>query len=518
MIKLILLFFVYSINLFSNEIIYLPAEVKGSIPKRIESVTFYQKELGTLSNFYLTENFIVETTSQKVLSDFLQRNPELISFRTIKTNYKKICEEFGVNYVAKDFFAFGDVTVVGTDLYNCLSGDIDRFQTKLEKMPEIDLEDHIKKGFKFLRVRAQQDRKLINEHILINVFLDGSGPLQTEKETIQKFLMKYVDQQNVSLGIIHLSQNKEEVLKPISTEPQKKKFIQDLKYRGINDLNNISQSILNLKKISPLRPTDQMYNIFFISSQYHKYDITLDSLLREYSNLGYKNIIISGNFYDTLTNINLKKLSNSVNSEYFEITHHQKVEFSDQIFSLFLKENNIYVNESENDSPPFDFNQTTWKKIPLRDLLVYSENINQYNFSEVFSKYMSKKIIKKEELKSDLEYYLDNLLNRNSYSLLPTTKLLIQKDIPIWISLKKIETDFNEEYVTIKTMMKKDNQSSTGYSNIYPLTSVLKPTAVYPKLLDFGHSSILEFFKNYPNKNLKVFVSGKILETKNDIR
>jgi len=482
-LKFLIIFFLIFIgkNLFSNEILFLPANIEGDIRIRNQSISNFElkKEFALLSSDIVNQDLLVQAN---ITMDDIE-------------DPKNICNYSKVHFVAKDFFYFpqGQSPSVVTSVVNCSNSKEFKKESLLKGYVYQSLREHYKRVFNFIPQKSKISKNSIKPKDLnLFLFVDASASMILEKAELNTFVSDQIKSSNVDLFGSLISDGNLFTIKnsDFSSVPFAKNNSPEDLWIGYR---KHMQSIQKLKEL----------NIQFILISPSMYSKSLEwiTLINEGRTKGIISYLLLPYNSDHTIYQKAESVSKATNSNTMPITLWKKIGLSHgEEKYLILNKGYLYTS---NQSP---ITLDKWNDFPKSRISV-DDKITPYNMNDIYEKFSNQKIIQESAISMNLNSIMKNVISKLKYSESGDTKKILVRSNgeAIYIFLKKsIQISKNQKYI-LETNFFKDESNSWGIQN-NPISTIIHPYSFkYPKLMEFKPSEAAEYLKRYNLDEIKTY-------------
>ncbi|MDZ4725133.1 MAG: hypothetical protein SH817_03180 [Leptospira sp.] len=507
----IMLFFVQSGLLYAKEISVLPASVTGNIPLYLGTKEDASKEIAKLTRHYLKRNYQTELTDSNSIEKFLINENYREDTKVNEASLNLLCLEWESNFVTKDSVDFGSPIIIQTEIYNCKNKSLQTIHSKIVSNFILAIEKHVEKSFRFLSPKFyEKNNKNQISYQEIHFLYDTNGSYSYYRKDFQKVLNGILDNSNLFIGATFIRKDKIVTLPPSLEHTEVKKLFEDVSWSGSNRSDSVLQAIqsLRLKFTSGKKTSRKLFLILSGAVREKSTDITL--ALNELRQLGIELYIIIPNHSELNVIRELQKIGRKSSSKLIGITEYQKIGTEDGYTQIFLNQFNLYSTTME-ISPPFQLDSQVFKKWDASQVRAAVDTVTPYNMSEAFEKLSEKRVLEKEEVKTDIESSVGNeIISDASESERFQTVLLKTKGEAIWLKISnEINVTIGKEYL-IQTTVTLDPFSTYGITNLANETEFLKTSTVYPKTLHVTPSKAKKFLEDNKIRQFSGYLQGVI--------
>ncbi|TGM02037.1 LIC10012 family protein [Leptospira jelokensis] len=510
-IALLLIFFAFfPKNVSAKEISILPAYISGEVPPVLGTKREAGFELSRLSRHYLKRNFFTEITDPKIIETYLSEtewNEEADLKDQDFTNY---CHEWDSHFVVQDQIDFGNPILVKTNIFNCKNLSKQVIQSKLISNFVMAYEKHTEKSFRFLPPRFYEKKSKTPVYYEINLFFDIHSSYAYYKKDILKSLTSMYDQDGLYLGITLVKKDKTLTVPPTKDHAEIKKIMEETGWQGSNQSESIVSALQGMKSKLSSGKKESRKLFLLLSSSVKDKSGSIIMALNDLRHMEIETIILVPNHSDLSTIREIQRIGKASNSRVVGITDYQKIGTQDGYEYLYLNQFNVYSSVEELQYP-FQWNQTNIKKFDASLVRAAVDVISPYNLYMAYEKIAEKRVLEKEEVKTDLEYILrtesnSELIEKDRYQ----SVLVESKGEAIWIQLPyDVQVTKGKEYL-FQTTFVIDPLSTWGIKNVAQETNLLKTNYTYPKTLMVKPSQAKKFLDLNKIREFNGYLQGTV--------
>lgn len=508
--SLLIFFAFFPKNVSAKEISILPAYISGEVPPVLGTKREAGFELSRLSRHYLKRNFFTEITDPKIIETYLSEtewNEEADLKDQDFTNY---CHEWDSHFVVQDQIDFGNPILVKTNIFNCKNLSKQVIQSKLISNFVMAYEKHTEKSFRFLPPRFYEKKSKTPVYYEINLFLDIHSSYAYYKKDILKSLTAMYDQDGLYLGVTLVKKDKTLTVPPTKDHSEIKKIMEETGWQGSNQTESIISALQGMKSKLPSGKKESRKLFLLLSSSVKDKSGSIIMALNDLRHMEIETIILVPNHSDLSTIREIQRIGKASNSHVVGITAYQKIGTQDGYEYLYLNQFNVYSSIEELQYP-FQWNQTNIKKFDASLVRAAVDVVSPYNLYMAYEKIAEKRVLEKEEVKTDLEYILrtesnSELIEKDRFQ----TVLVESKGEAIWIQLPyDVQVTKGKEYL-IQTTFILDPLSTWGIKNVPAETNLLKTNYTYPKTLMVKPSQAKKFLDLNKIREFNGYLQGTV--------
>jgi hypothetical protein len=477
----IFLLFFNGINLFSNEILFLPANIEGDIRIRNQSISNLdlKKEFALLSSDIVNQDLLVQANIS------IEESEEP----------KNICNFSKVHFVVKDYFYFpqGQAPSVVTSVLNCSNSKEFKKESLLKGYVHQSLREHYKRVFNFIPPKSKIVKNSIKQkNMNLLLFVDASASMILEKQDLNSFVSDQIKSSSVDFYGSLISDGNLFSIKnsDLSAIPFAKNNSPEDLWIGFR---KHLQSIQKLK--------EQNVQFILISPSMYSKSLEWITLINEGRAKGVTSYLLLPYNPDHSIYQKAESVSKATNSNTIPITLWKKIGLS-QGEEKYLILNKGYLYFSNQNPLTLD----KWNDFPKSRISV-DDKITPYNMNAIYEKFSNQKIIQESAISMNLNSIMKNVISKLKYSESGDTKKILVRSNgeAIYIFLKKsIQISKNQKYI-LETNFFKDESNSWGIQN-NPISTIIHPYSFkYPKLMEFKPSEAAEYLKRYNLDEIKTY-------------
>ncbi|MGV3667278.1 MAG: LIC10012 family protein [Leptospira bouyouniensis] len=508
--SLLIFFAFFPKNISAKEISILPAYISGDVPPVLGTRREASFELSRLSRHYLKRNFFTEITDSKIIENYLNETEWNEEADLKDQDFNGYCNEWDSHFVVQDQIDFGNPILVKTIIYNCKNLNKQIIQSKLISNFVMAYEKHNEKSFRFLPPRFYEKKSKTPVYYEINLFLDIHSAYAYYKKDILKSLTSMYDQDGLYLGVTLLKKDKTLSIPPTKEHVEIKKIMEETSWQGSNQSESILAALQGLKGKFSSGKKESRKLFLLLSSNVKDKSGSIIMALNDLRHMEIEPIILIPNHSDLSTIRELQRIGKASNSRVVGITEYQKIGTQDGYEYLYLNQFNVYSSLEELQYP-FQWNQSNIKKFDASLVRAAVDVVTPYNLYLAYEKIAEKRVLEKEEIKTDLEYILrtesnSELIEKERFQ----TVLVESKGEAIWIQLPyDVQVTKGKEYL-IQTTFVLDPLSTWGIKNVAAETNLLKTNYSYPKTLMVKPSQAKKFLDLNKIREFNGYLQGTV--------
>lgn len=491
-----------------KEISILPAYISGEVPPVLGTRREAGFELSRLSRHYLKRNFFTEITDPKLVENYLTETEWNEDAELKDQDLYSYCNEWESHFVVQDQIDFGNPILVKTVIYNCRNQTRQTIQSKLVSNFVLAYEKHNDKSFRFLPPRFYEKKNKIAPNYEISLFIDIHSSYAYYKKDVLKSLSSLYDQDGLYLGVTLVKKDKTVNIPPTKEHTEIKKLMEETGWQGNNQTESVVSALQALKSKVASGKKESRKLFLLLSSSVKDKSGSIIMALNDLRHMEIEPVILIPNHSDLSTIRELQRLGKASNSRVVGITEYQKIGTSEGYEYLYLNQFNVYSSVEELQMP-FNWNQNQIKKYDASLVRAAVDVITPYNLYLAYEKIADKRILEKEEIKTDLEYIIRTESNTDqSEKDRFQTVLLESKGEAIWIQLPyDVTVSKGKEYL-VQTTFVLDPLSTWGVKNAPAETNLLKVNSTYPKTLMVKPSQAKKFLDTNKIREFNGYLQG----------
>lgn len=508
--SLLIFFAFFPKNISAKEISILPAYISGEVPPVLGTKREAGFELSRLSRHYLKRNFFTEITDPKIVETYLNETDWNEEADIKDQDYVGFCNEWDSHFVVQDQIDFGNPILVKTVIFNCKNLNKQTIQSKLISNFVMAYEKHNEKSFRFLPPRFYEKKSKTPVYYEINLFLDIHSSYAYYKKDFVKSLASMYDQSGLYLGITLVKKDKTLSIPPTKDHNEIKKVMEETGWQGSNQSESVLAALQSLKgKISSGKKESRKL-FLLLSSNVKNKSGSIIMALNDLRHMEIEPILLIPNHSDLSTIRELQRIGKASNARVVGITDHQKIGTQDGYEYLYLNQFNVY-SSTEELQYPFQWNQTQIKKFDASLVRAAVDVVSPYNLYQAYEKISEKRVLEKEEIKTDIDSILrtesnSELIEKERFQ----TVLVESKGEAIWIQLPyDVQVTKGKEYL-IQTTFVLDPLSTWGIKNVPSETNLYKSNYTYPKTLMVKPSQAKKFLDLNQIREFNGYLQGTV--------
>ncbi|MDF3821583.1 hypothetical protein P3G55_16885 [Leptospira sp. 96542] len=510
-------FFYYAIILsfivipvYAKEISILPAQLSGDVPEFLGTKREASFELAKLTKHYLKRNFFAEVSDSKLIESYLKDTNWAEDSEITEEMMFRLCMELDSHFLSQDQIDFGSPILVKTNLFNCRSKSLQTIQSKLISNFLVSYEKHNDKSFRFLTPRFYEKKnKQGQNHEIIYIFDIHSSYAYYKKEFI-KAIQSLYNQDGLYLGLTMIRKDKIQSIPPSVDHNDFKRSFEETAWHGTNKAETVLSALQALRsRVSPGKK-DSRKIFLLLSSVVKEKSGQFILTINELRQLGYEIVLLVPNHSDLNTIREIQRIGRSSNVRVVGITEYQKIGTPDGYEFIYLNQFQLYSSFDE-QIQPFQWTVDSFKRFDASIVRAAVDVVTPYNMHQAYEKITEKRVLEKDEVKTDIESIL-SLETRNDQSSRDRyqTVLLESKGEAIWIKLPyDLNVEQGKQYTVQSTFMI-DPLSTWGVKNIPAETILLKPNVSFPKLLLVKPSQTKRFLETNKIREFNCYMQGTI--------
>lgn len=510
---LFLLFFVLffqSATLLSREIVYLPATLTGDLPPELGPKLDASWEFAKLSRFYLKKNYFVEVQDVKLLEGFWSELDTREGTSLKQEDLNRTCLESEANFIVQDEIDFGKPVFIQTNLYNCKNKSKQIVQSKLISNPILALERHVEKSFRFLPPKSKDRKNEKNSVHEVIYFFDVNSSYAYYRKDFIASINSLLDATGLYLGLVMVKKDKVIIHPPSLDHKDIRRSLVEVGWQGSNQTDSILSALLSLKtRISS--GSKQSRKLFLLLSAVPKErSSSIVLALQELRQLGLDVVFLIPNHSNLDSIRELQRMAKNANVRSIGITESQKIGTPEGYDTLYLNQLQLYTNK-ENPSPPFDFSLSSFKRFEPSLVRAAVDVVSPYNMHIAYEKITEKRVIEKEEVKTDIQTILglETTSTRDESNRFKSV-LFQTKGEALWLTVpNELPLMEGKEYILQSTWVL-DPLTSYGIKNVPNETYFLRTSVSYPKFLTIKASLLKKYLDANQFQELSGFMVGTV--------
>lgn len=312
------------------------------------------------------------------------------------------------------------------------------------------------------------------------------------------------------LGVTLVKKDKTVNIPPTKEHSEIKKLMEETGWQGNNQTESVVSALQGLKSKVTSGKKESRKIFLLLSSSVKDKSGSIIMALNDLRHMEIEPVILIPNHSDLSTIRELQRIGKASNSRVVGITEYQKIGTSEGYEYLYLNQFNVYSSVEELQLP-FNWNQYQGKKYDASLVRAAVDVITPYNLYLAYEKISDKRVLEKEEIKTDLEYILRTESNSDqSEKDRFQTVLLESKGEAIWIQLPyDVAVTKGKEYL-IQTTFVLDPLSTWGVKNAPVETNLLKVNSTYPKTLMVKPSQAKKFLDTNKIREFNGYIQGTV--------
>ncbi|WCL49529.1 hypothetical protein [Leptospira sp. GIMC2001] len=475
----------------ANDIMFQPAKIEGDVRIRNQNVNSLElsKEFALLASDIVSNDFYINSTAY-----------------TEDQSDSNTCMNGRIHFVSRDIFYFPNQNIpsVTTTLRNCKTGKITRSESLLQGYIHSALKKHYSKVFRFLPVRNAQKIGLSRtQNPDISIFLDATGSMSYEKQAIQSFFKDSNRNTTSSSRLFAVSNGSLESSNGISLD--------DLAFGKPNSTDHLMIAFSRMIA-SKSGNSEMKINYLLLNPSHYMNSLAWISKINEARSKGFTNIILIPYQTSPSDQLNIEKIARATGSEFYNLIGSMKVGFADgKEKFLSISKGYLYISET---SPLQKDDLDNSNVLIGKNRVSYEGQLNAFNIREAFEKATNNKIIKEWEFRSNLNSILNEVTEKKRYPDFSNgRKVLIRTHgEAFWININPSIKVKEKQTVIVESDYILDSYSANGIRNNPILTKVHGENYIYPKLLEFKPSEILDYINKYNLGSLRCYMYGVVEE------
>ncbi|EKJ86508.1 LIC10012 family protein [Leptospira meyeri] len=493
-----------------KEISILPAYISGEVPPVLGSRREAGFELSRLSRHYIKRNFFTEVTDPKLVENYLNESEWNEESELKDQDLFSYCTEWDSHFVVQDQIDFGNPILVKTVIFNCKNQTRQTIQSKLISNFVLAYEKHNEKSFRFLPPRFYEKKNKIAPNYEINLFVDIHSSYAYYKKDILKSLASLYDQDGLFLGVTLVKKDKIVTIPPTKEHNEIKKLMEETGWQGNNQSESIVSALQGLKSKISSGKKESRKLFLLLSSAVKEKSGSIIMALNDLRHMEIEPVLLVPNHSELSTIRELQRIGKASNSRVVGITEYQKIGTSEGYEYLYLNQFNVYSSIEELQMP-FNWNQNQVKKFDASLVRAAVDVITPYNLYLAYEKISDKRVLEKEEIKTDLEFILRTESNTDQTEKDRFQTVLVEsKGEAIWIQLPyDVVVTKGKEYL-IQTTFVLDPLSTWGVKNAPAETNLLKINTTYPKTLMVKPSQAKKFLDTNKIREFNGYLQGTV--------
>ncbi len=502
-------------SIFSRELTFLPTYVIGTAPENLTTKDRLEEGISELLAFYATDQFEVEATDFDKLRNYLDSDEEEKNRKPSRSQINGVCSEFEPDYIVHSEIDFESTPVIITEIINCRGKVIYSSENQLGTDFYAGMQKHAQKAFAFLNPKSKKDPLRYGSNKKEFIFaIDTSGSIASDTKLLIDYINSITGTPNIAIGLIVIQSKGVKVTKPSFDHSEVRNQLSKITLGGTLNLETLSTWLLKARQEIAESKISKRNVILLTDATGGGDPYKFISALQTYKQIGFQVHLVTGSFFDFKEFGNYRKAARATGGDLYQLTHFRKVGTPSGFKTVYLYDRTIYVDDSGLEYPS-DLNLSSLDKISeftMNSLVPYP---HPSNMADVYLKSTKQKSIELTPIKSNVNSVVDRIINSgNAYTNLKAYRKVLIKagSTSVWVYLKDIEQELLNKEISVKLFVKKDLQSSLGFSNI-PEESFVHVGST-PLLLVLSPKEIKYYLHTLKKDSLTCFMKGKVLEIK----